>query len=165
MQTEHNYLNPNSASNYASFGRRLVAAIIDGIIIAVPVGILSAIFGASLFGAASTSDDGELGAAAGMAFMGASAGIQLLSLALQVLYFAYFESTEKQASIGKQAMGIQVVSVNGQRLSFTHALGRSAAKLISGFICLIGYIMAAFTEKKQGLHDMIAGTLVVNKQA
>jgi len=162
MQTEQNYLDPNPSLVYADFGRRLLAFIIDVIIISVPLGILWGIFGAALFGAASTSD-GDMSPVGGMAFAGGYAGIQILSLALQILYFSYFESSEKQASLGKQVMGIKVVDLNGNRLSFMNALGRNASRIISGAVCLIGYIMAAFTAKKQALHDMIASTLVVNK--
>jgi uncharacterized RDD family membrane protein YckC len=54
--------------------------------------------------------------------------------------------------------------MNSQRLSFLHATGRFFAKIITGLIPLgIGYIMAGFTERKQALHDMIAGTLVVRR--
>ena len=75
------------------------------------------------------------------------------------------ESSANQATVGKMALGIQVTDLQGNRISFGRALGRTLAKILSGLILLIGYIMAAFTEKKQGLHDMIAGTLVVKKGA
>jgi uncharacterized RDD family membrane protein YckC len=81
------------------------------------------------------------------------------------LYFAKMESSEKQATIGKKAMGIYVTDVNGQRLTFGRATGRFFAKIISSMVPLyIGFIMAGFTQKKQALHDMIAGTLVWHRQ-
>ena len=49
----------------------------------------------------------------------------------------------------------------GQRLSFLHATGRYFAKFISAIILGIGFLMIAFTDRKRGLHDMIAGTLVI----
>ena len=61
------------------------------------------------------------------------------------------------------ALGIQVTDLEGNRISFGKALGRNLAKIISALIFYIGFIMAAFTAKKQALHDMIAGTLVVKK--
>jgi len=74
------------------------------------------------------------------------------------------ESSERQATFGKSLMSLRVANTEGQRLSFGHATGRFFAKIISGMIPLgIGYIMAAFTEKRQALHDMIAGTLVLHK--
>jgi len=60
-------------------------------------------------------------------------------------------------------MSIVVTGADGGRISFARATGRHFAKWISGLILFIGFIMAAFTEKRQGLHDMIAETLVVNR--
>ena len=59
------------------------------------------------------------------------------------------------------ALGMKVTDLAGNRISFLRATGRYFAKIISALILFIGFIMVAFTEKKQGLHDMIAGTLVV----
>ena len=61
------------------------------------------------------------------------------------------------------AVGIKVTSTNGQRISFLNATGRFFGKIISGMLFGFGYIMILFTEKKQGLHDLMAGTLVVKK--
>jgi uncharacterized RDD family membrane protein YckC len=77
------------------------------------------------------------------------------------IYEASMESSTKQATVGKMALGLKVTDLEGRRISFARATGRHFAKLISGIILLIGYIMAGFTERKQALHDMIAGTLVV----
>lgn len=77
------------------------------------------------------------------------------------LYFAFMESSEWQATLGKKALGLAVADLKGERISFGRATGRYFAKIPSGFVFGVGYIMAAFTEKKQALHDMIAGTLVV----
>jgi len=90
--------------------------------------------------------------------------VVLLLIALQWLYFAAMESSDRQATFGKGAMSLQVTDLTGRRLTFGHATGRFFAKIISGLIPLgIGYIMAGFTEKKQALHDMIAGSLVLRK--
>ena len=78
------------------------------------------------------------------------------------LYFAYLESGEKQATWGKQALGIYVTDLAGQRVAFGRATGRFFAKIVTGLIPLgIGFIMAGFTERRQALHDMIASTLVL----
>src|SRR4029077_16530876 len=74
---------------------------------------------------------------------------------LWLLYYALMESSPLQATLGKMALSIKVTEIAGQRISFLRALGRNLAKIISGFILLIGYIMAAFTERKQALHDII----------
>ncbi len=96
----------------------------------------------------------------------AMAGIvSLISTAIWVLYYALMESSKFQGSVGKIALGIIVVDAHGARLDFTKALVRNLCKIISGFILCIGFIIAAFTEKKQALHDMIANTFVIRKPA
>jgi uncharacterized RDD family membrane protein YckC len=88
-----------------------------------------------------------------------------LFVVAQWLYFAGMESSARQATFGKAAMSLRVTGLTGQHLTFGHATGRFFAKIISGLIPLgIGYFMAGFTEKKQALHDMIAGTLVLRQQ-
>jgi uncharacterized RDD family membrane protein YckC len=81
------------------------------------------------------------------------------------LYFALMESSSHQATLGKMALGIRVTDLQGGRLTFGRATARFFGKIVSGLICYIGFIMAAFTERKQALHDMIAGTLVVRQDA
>jgi uncharacterized RDD family membrane protein YckC len=82
----------------------------------------------------------------------------------QWLYYAYLESGEKQATWGKQVLGIYVTDLSGNRVTFARASGRYFARLITGMIPLaIGYIMAGFTERKQALHDMIASCLVLRR--
>ena len=84
----------------------------------------------------------------------------LAKLSLIVLYFAGFESSNWQATIGKRIFGIMVGKPDGSRLSMGNALLRVLGKWISGQILVIGYLMAFFTEKNRALHDYMAGTLV-----
>jgi uncharacterized RDD family membrane protein YckC len=80
------------------------------------------------------------------------------------LYFAYLESGEKQGTWGKQALGLYVTDLSGERITFGRASGRFFAKIITGLIPLwLGFIMAGFTERKQALHDMIASCLVLRR--
>lgn len=81
------------------------------------------------------------------------------------LYHAWMESSSWQATLGKRLVGLRVTDMEGNRISFGRATGRYFGKLLSGFICSIGYIMAAFTEKKQALHDIMASTLVLQGAA
>lgn len=156
-----------SPTNYASFGRRFVALLIDGIIIGIMQGIVIAPFlGMIGFGAVQNvenlenmSDQQAMGVMG--AIMGASAVLQVVSLVVSGAYFTLMHSSEKQASIGKMAMGIKVTDMNGNRITRQAAFIRFIGTLVSGAILCIGYIMAAFTEKKQALHDMIANTLVL----
>ncbi len=77
------------------------------------------------------------------------------------LYFCLFESSEHQGTPGKLALNIIVTDIDGERISFARATARHFGKILSAITLLIGYLLIAFTERKQGLHDMIAGTLVV----
>lgn len=85
----------------------------------------------------------------------------LVNLVAGFLYFALMESSDKQATFGKQALGLKVTDLNGNRISFGQATGRYFAKFLSTIILGIGFLMVAFTDKKQGLHDQLASTLVV----
>ena len=85
----------------------------------------------------------------------------LFSLVFNWLYFACFESSSWQATPGKRLLGLRVADLTGARIGFGRATGRFFSKNISGLVFCIGYIMVGRTEKKQGLHDTIAGTLVL----
>jgi uncharacterized RDD family membrane protein YckC len=88
--------------------------------------------------------------------------IMIAGLATVWLYFALLESGPVQATFGKRIMGLKVTDMAGERISFGRASGRFFGKLITGMIPFgIGYMMAGFTDRKQALHDLIAGTLVI----
>jgi uncharacterized RDD family membrane protein YckC len=90
-------------------------------------------------------------------------GALVILLVLTWLYFAGLESSAWQATLGKRATRLQVTDRMGRRLSFGRASGRFFAKAISAIPLLIGYLVAAFTPRKQALHDLIAGTVVVRR--
>lgn len=80
------------------------------------------------------------------------------------LYYALQESSPHQATVGKRALGIITTTDRGERLSFGNATGRFFARLLTHLVpLLIGYLMMLWTEKKQTLHDMVAGTVVLKK--
>lgn len=87
--------------------------------------------------------------------------ISVVSLVIQWLYYSLMESSAKQATLGKMALGIKVIDMDGNRIKFGRATGRYFGKILSGLILNIGYIMAGFTAKKQALHDMLANCLVI----
>jgi uncharacterized RDD family membrane protein YckC len=122
---------------YAGFWRRFGAAFIDGILVSIVSAILRVLLN-------------EIVA-------------ELISLVGYYVYFAWMESSDYQGTVGKLAIGIKVTDLEGNKISFGRALGRNLAKLLSALILLIGYIMAAFTERKQALHDIIASTLVIKR--
>lgn len=80
-----------------------------------------------------------------------------------LLYFAGMESSASQATIGKMILGLKVTDSNGEQITFTRALGRTGAKMLSSLFMNLGFIIAAFTGRKQALHDLVADTLVVTE--
>src|SRR5258708_29453770 len=85
-----------------------------------------------------------------------------ISLLIQWLYHAYLESGEKQATWGKQALGLYVTDLMGNPVTFGRSSGRFFAKIITGMIPLgIGYIMAGFSERKHAPHQLIASCLTL----
>lgn len=143
---------------YAGFWRRVAAVIIDGLLLSIPNGFINMIFGMSMF---PFMDSGS-SAASGAMFVGMmwSSFFQMIAT---WLYGALMESSPYQATLGKMVMGARVTDTDGNRISFLRASGRFFGKYVSMAILFIGFIMVAFTEKKQGLHDMLADTLVVKK--
>ncbi len=131
---------------YAGFWRRFAASIIDGIVLGAVGGVAGVIIALGLM-------------------TGAAGTLALYPLIIVGgwLYFALMESSSKQGTLGKMALRIIVTDMNGNRISFGRASGRFFAKWLSGVIIYIGYLMIAWTDQKQGLHDMVAGTLVVLK--
>lgn len=80
-----------------------------------------------------------------------------------LLYYPILESSKLQGSLGKHLIGIKVVDKEGNRISFLRALMRFFLKFWSFIIAFLGFVSIAFTEKKQGLHDAITETYVVEK--
>jgi uncharacterized RDD family membrane protein YckC len=153
---------------YAGFWIRFVASLIDGLILGIPFTLVVIVLmfflgGFGLMMRGNAVDPQAAAALAGPLLLGLLLG-GLFFMGLEWLYFAGMESSERQATFGKAAMSVRVTDLEGRRLSFGHATGRFFSKIISGMIPLaIGYIVAGFTAKKQALHDMIAGTLVLRK--
>lgn len=156
-------------TNYAGFWIRFVAIIIDGIIISIVRAFLIipflAMLGISFATGFENFDSNNMEDLMPLiaTIMAAAGALMLISTIIWVLYGTLMEASKYQATVGKLAVGLVVTDMNGTKLDFSKSLVRNIGKLLSNFIMLIGYIMAAFTEKKQGLHDIIAGTLVVKK--
>lgn len=112
---------------YAGFGERLLARIIDGFILLIPSVILP--------------------------------------LIAPWLYFAIQEGSKEGATIGKRAMGIRVVSENGEAIGFGTATGRFFGVILTFFTCFLGFLLMLFNSKSQCLHDLITGTVVIKADA
>ncbi|HEC84255.1 MAG: RDD family protein [Candidatus Parabeggiatoa sp. nov. 2] len=150
---------PKAEIRHAGFWLRVVASIIDGIVLQIGIIIIAVVFGL-LAG---------LGAVAIGIFTSEEAQLivellaNLLSIVINWLYFTLLESSSWQATLGKKALGIKVTDEQGNRIGFGRANGRYWSKILSALILGIGFLMVAFTQRKQGLHDIIAGTLVIKK--
>jgi uncharacterized RDD family membrane protein YckC len=123
------------ATLYAGFWMRVGAYLIDVVILFIPLVIIGLMPIIGIFG-------GIIGS---------------------WLYFALQESSERQATIGKRALNIYVTDLQGRRISFGQATGRYFGRILSFIILGIGVLMVAFTQQKQGLHDMMASTLIWRK--
>lgn len=132
---------PVAAPLYAGFWRRGAALMLDALILIVPSMAVNIAMAGRLFAAF------------------------LLNMAIGCSYYALFHSSARQATPGKMAFGIKVTTLDGQRIGLGRGVGRYFATWISTIVFLVGYMMAGFTARKQALHDMIAGTLVVNRRA
>ena len=147
---------------YAGFWLRFVAFIIDAIIlgfigVVVTLPFLGSLpIGAMMRGRPPGPD--ELAP-----LIGGMGHLFLLRIVVDWLYYALFESSAWQATIGKKALGLTVTDLEGRRIGFGRATGRFFAKILSFVILCIGFFMIAFTSKKQGLHDILAGTLVLRQ--
>ncbi|MFN8846569.1 MAG: RDD family protein [Bdellovibrionales bacterium] len=122
---------PNTEISYGGFFRRLVALVIDAVILVIPCLIAANI----------------------IPFVGA--------FAVAVLYYPVFDSSPVQATPGRFIMGLRVTHENGQRLDFSRALVRHLMAYVSGLLMGLGYLIQLFTEKRQTLHDIVAGALVL----
>jgi uncharacterized RDD family membrane protein YckC len=126
---------------YAGFWSRVAALIVDNAIVMI--------FGLAILIAASSAGAGAVVIA------------NVVYILVSILYWPLMECSERQATIGKQLLGIQVTDADGARLNFVRALLRNLAKIISSLPFGLGFLLAAFTPRKQALHDMITKCLVV----
>lgn len=133
---------------YAAFGWRLLAYLVDSAVIAV---VDAGLYAGALVGPGH-ADPKAL-----------SASVAVAS-ALTWAYFALMESSPLQATLGKLAVGLRVEHVDGGPLTFRRASLRHWAKTISSLTLGIGWLMAAFTPRRQALHDSIARSVVVKAQ-
>jgi uncharacterized RDD family membrane protein YckC len=143
---------------YAGFWRRLAAFLIDYVIQAIMMVIL-AIAGLFITYWASLSSGGSFESAA------ATGSVLLYVVFVPVLwiYHTLLESSRLQATIGKRLLGIIVTDMNNRRIGFGRANGRFWCKALCLWTLGIGFLMIAFTKKKQGMHDKIADTLVIRR--
>ncbi len=137
------------AIEYAGFWRRFAALWLDGVVIAASVNVLRAY---ALYPEIMKLPD----------FVPAVYSVVVGSV-FAWLYFCGMESSPMQATLGKWLVGIFVADYAGHRITFGRATGRYFGKALSYLILGIGFLMAGFTERKQGLHDIMAECVVVSR--
>lgn len=125
---------------YGDLGKRVVASIIDSVVI-----FLGALL---LYGIA-------------VIVPVLAPVIVILTPFMSAIYSVLMEGSSWHATVGKKMMGLYVADINGNGIHYSTAILRLIGKWLSGFILCVGYLMAFFNEQKQGLHDMIAKTYVL----
>ncbi len=150
----------------AGFWKRVAAYILDAIVVTIAAQIVQMVLMVGFLGMNmgnfTSNPESMFTSASGIVFL---LSIYLFPLVLFGVYYAAFHASARQATLGKMAVGIKVVRSDGHRISLARAVARFFAFILSGLILYIGYLMAAFTERKQALHDLICDTLVVDKWA
>lgn len=145
---------------YANFGQRLVALILDSLIVGALEAATVAVMYTLVIGLGYLA--GDVGGALVFTLL-AWVMTPALCLAVAVIYFLKGETGLDQGTIGKRVMGIKVVTLQGGTISGGQSVGRLFSRFFSSLFFCLGYFLALFTEKKQALHDMIAGTIVVER--
>lgn len=138
---------------YAGFWRRLAAHIIDNIIIYIAMYIVAQFMLPEVIDKTSPEEIAKANALAER--------FSILFFAVSASYEILMTSSEKQATIGKMAVGIKIIDEQGNKITLINAVFRYFGKMLSALLLGIGYIMIAFHPQKRGLHDIIANTYVV----
>jgi len=159
------------APEYAGFWLRFGAWVIDYILITIPATFVAMAMGfqhaiTTLFSQMETDQT-----AAVSAYLEQARPISYVVLLIGFAYYVFFEASKWQATPGKLAVGIRVTDTSGQRLTVARAAGRNLIRLanavpfLSVLLPMVFYVTAAFSERKQGVHDMLAGTYVLSGRA
>jgi len=152
---------PGLISPYGGFWMRLLAAIVDVIIVSIVAWPVQIVLGL-LFGGSAVSADGKTINASGF---GLACVNIFLQFAIYFLYETMFTSSSMQATLGKKICGMKVTDLGGMRISFASAAARSVVKWFSyAFACIpaaVSAFMVGLGDRKQALHDLAANTYVI----
>ena len=139
---------------YAGFWRRFGAFILDTIILS----LVTLVVGWSILLFAGFTIDQEY---LGESDISAFDFVNIIGFFIGSLYFVILEGSSMQATFGKRAFDLKVTNLSGGRITVGKAIGRYISKIVSGMTLFIGFLMVVWTDKKQGLHDMMTETLVI----
>jgi uncharacterized RDD family membrane protein YckC len=142
---------------FAGFWLRAVAYLIDTILISLVFGLVASFYPSTFikFPDAPVTSLTSLPQLTPIAFA--------ITITATWFYYTMFEASTWQATPGKRVLRLYVADLNGQRVTFARAAARNFTKMISSLTFLVGYLVAGFTEKKQALHDILAGCLVLRR--
>jgi uncharacterized RDD family membrane protein YckC len=138
--------------DYAPFWKRVVSYFIDGALLGIVSGIGSVVVGIIM----AVDPTGVLAVLALFGYYG-------LMFIVSISYYAVMDSSPLQGTVGKLVLGMKVTDLEGRRIGLLTSVVRTLIKLFSGVFLLLPWLAAAFTEKKQAVHDMVAKTVVINK--
>src|SRR5262245_16349588 len=146
---------------YGGFWIRFVARFLDGLVLGIPFGILLTIVTLATAGTlGTTSQDGQISPAAGSAIAGGYVLLYGLLAVASIAYFVFFWTTG--ATLGMRVLGLRVVDAQtGQNIGIGKGIVRYIGLIVSGLPCYLGYLWAAWDDRKQGWHDKMAGTVVL----
>ncbi|HUO33712.1 MAG TPA: RDD family protein [Candidatus Acidoferrum sp.] len=167
-QYPQQYATPAPQVAYAGFWLRVVAAIIDGLILTIPTGVLFLLLFASALPELMRNQGDPTVLI--FTFLPRFLLLGLIYIIGAWLYWAKLESSSWQATLGKKALGLYVTDLQGRPVNFAKASARywagrglSIVPYLGGLYFLIDCICAGVTERKQAIHDMIAGCFVLRK--
>ncbi len=158
---------------YAGFWWRVLAWFIDVVALSVVNWLLGLVTGLRQLGVSTTlpSDSGPVSnvaysdvSVALPSFHLVGGGLTLAAVLLHLAYYSLFEASRLQATPGKLACRLRVADEAGRRIGVGRAVGRNLGKFVSAFVLGVGFLMVAWTRRKQGLHDLIASTLVLRRR-
>jgi uncharacterized RDD family membrane protein YckC len=151
-------------TTYAGFWIRVVARIVDALVLGIPFSILFAIFAVAggLFASTSNSNSQSSNGAAAALFGGAFVLLYLLALAVTFGYWIYFWGSSGE-TIGMRLLRLRVIDANtGAPIGYGRATIRLLMTFVNTWACYIGWIWVAFDPRKQGWHDKVASSVVVH---
>jgi uncharacterized RDD family membrane protein YckC len=156
---------------YAGFWLRVLATLIDSVLLFAMIAVILVVWGVIFSLVVGTKNLGfhpPSDASSPNALTFVLMAIMEIVLIVAIIlvgwfYHAFFESGPWQGTLGKRVLNLRITSMTGERITFWHATGRFLARTVAALPFCAGYIMAAFTPRKQALHDLIAGTVVVRR--
>ena len=162
VEAEKRLQRQEEQARYGGFWIRVLATLIDVLLLYMPFVGSGFLFGFDTVFSSETGVNSSGGTVTTYSLNSIATVIYLVAL---WLYEATMTSSTYQATLGKLLLDLKVTDEQAKRLSFLHATGRYFAKYVSMSILNIGFLIVAFTKRKQGLHDFIASTLVVKRSA